>query len=648
VSRSLLAWTKSCAVGAARHWVASNQVQAHLGCERLVLTVSSLTPVISIVATFMVTLTLSPVALGKVGTPHSRPSTGTAHGGAPNMYAAITHNARKHHPSPGAARLAHGRDAGADVLVYGSGYRAPHGSLAVRAVQRRLASLGYRPGPIDGRYGPRTGAAVVRFQATHGLTADGIAGARTLAALAAAKPVLYPGEGYSPSGSDAVRSLQRHLAAAGFSPGPIDGRYGPSTERAVTQFQHARHLRTDGIAGPQTADHLQAVHSPPTHPRQAHVPSRRSAGRHQTRPAPVQPTGAPRQANPVPERTRQPGRHPAAFPLVWVIVLVGLLLAVLAGRLRRRRRGGDADAGARPVQPDGRDRLRAATPPTGTAADASDNTSVSMGVAEATGPGSSRPKAAHQEADQQEGAAAFRLGLLLAQEGERVGAEDAFRRADERGHADAAFELGVLLAHQGDNKGAKEAFRRAEKRGHPDAAFDLGALLVQEGDRAGAEEAFRRAAEHGDGGAASNLGVLLEQRGDLVGAKQAYQRADQRGHGVGAFNLGALLEEQGYLVAAKEAYQRADQRGDPDGANCLGLLLERAGDQSAAKEAFRRADQRGHPEGACNLGLLLKDEGDRAGAVGAFHRAGERSSPELVKVVRAALLELDPGEEDGQ
>ena len=42
---------------------------------------------------------------------------------------------------------------------------------------------GYAPGPIDGRYGPRTAQAVSRFQAAHGLVVDGIAGPFTLAAL---------------------------------------------------------------------------------------------------------------------------------------------------------------------------------------------------------------------------------------------------------------------------------------------------------------------------------------------------------------------------------------------------------------------------------------------------------------------------------
>jgi hypothetical protein len=53
----------------------------------------------------------------------------------------------------------------------------------VRLLQRALASLGYAPGPVDGRYGPSTQQALTRLQRASGLTADGILGPKTLAAL---------------------------------------------------------------------------------------------------------------------------------------------------------------------------------------------------------------------------------------------------------------------------------------------------------------------------------------------------------------------------------------------------------------------------------------------------------------------------------
>lgn len=53
----------------------------------------------------------------------------------------------------------------------------------VRQVQTRLTELGYFSGKIDGIFGEQTRAAVVRFQKAKGLSADGIAGPQTLAAL---------------------------------------------------------------------------------------------------------------------------------------------------------------------------------------------------------------------------------------------------------------------------------------------------------------------------------------------------------------------------------------------------------------------------------------------------------------------------------
>lgn len=53
----------------------------------------------------------------------------------------------------------------------------------VMQLQTRLAARGFPPGKIDGDFGPGTEAALINFQKSQGLVADGVAGPRTLAAL---------------------------------------------------------------------------------------------------------------------------------------------------------------------------------------------------------------------------------------------------------------------------------------------------------------------------------------------------------------------------------------------------------------------------------------------------------------------------------
>ncbi len=60
--------------------------------------------------------------------------------------------------------------------------RGSYGST-VRQIQEKLQSWGYYSGSVDGVYGSRTEEAVKKFQRKNGLTADGIAGSATLAAM---------------------------------------------------------------------------------------------------------------------------------------------------------------------------------------------------------------------------------------------------------------------------------------------------------------------------------------------------------------------------------------------------------------------------------------------------------------------------------
>lgn len=142
----------------------------------------------------------------------------------------------------------------AGPLEYGSGYAAPPEAGRVRVLQRALGKLDWAPGPVDGRFGPRTEAAVLRFQMATGLAVDGVVGPATWRTLAQAHSGgLRRGAGYeTPNGSARVRVLQSRLQDRGLEPGPVDGRYGPSTEAAVARLQHAANLEASGAVDSRT------------------------------------------------------------------------------------------------------------------------------------------------------------------------------------------------------------------------------------------------------------------------------------------------------------------------------------------------------------------------------------------------------------
>lgn len=62
----------------------------------------------------------------------------------------------------------------------------------VKALQKRLQAKGFSPGAADGLFGHGTEAALLAFQRSEGLLADGIVGPRTRAALEGGKPAPLP------------------------------------------------------------------------------------------------------------------------------------------------------------------------------------------------------------------------------------------------------------------------------------------------------------------------------------------------------------------------------------------------------------------------------------------------------------------------
>jgi N-acetylmuramoyl-L-alanine amidase len=134
--------------------------------------------------------------------------------------------------------------------------RGDHG-LEVLDVQQRLSALGYAiaADELTGAFGRSTEAAVRAFQELRHLRVDGLVGGDTWLQLVEAGFRLGDRTLYlhaPPFRGDDVRELQRKLNALGFDAGKQDGVYGPTTDRAVREFQRNVGDDPDGIVGLQT------------------------------------------------------------------------------------------------------------------------------------------------------------------------------------------------------------------------------------------------------------------------------------------------------------------------------------------------------------------------------------------------------------
>lgn len=136
----------------------------------------------------------------------------------------------------------------------------------VKELQQLLKSLGLYPYACDGKFGPKTEAAVKQFQKTHGLTADGWAGPQTMAKLratAAPAPTAPTPSGLKLGASgDAVKEVQLRLKALGLYNGAIGGNFGPGTEAAVKAFQKMKGLPQTGVVDATTLGKLRGGAAP--------------------------------------------------------------------------------------------------------------------------------------------------------------------------------------------------------------------------------------------------------------------------------------------------------------------------------------------------------------------------------------------------
>ena len=112
----------------------------------------------------------------------------------------------------------------------------------VKALQENLQRLGFFTGSLDGYFGPSTEDAVIKFQTSKGLQADGIVGPGTSELLERGRTTELA----------TIKDVQNKLKELGFNPGPIDGSFGFTTKAALMSFQRSKGLIADGSLNPET------------------------------------------------------------------------------------------------------------------------------------------------------------------------------------------------------------------------------------------------------------------------------------------------------------------------------------------------------------------------------------------------------------
>lgn len=198
------------------------------------------------------------------------------------------------------------RLSGAEDSRPGEGIAPENAGNLVAEVQRALLWRGFDPGPVDGRLGDRTRAAVRAFQRKIGVEADGnidlevlrqlkaietapgspaaaalppAAAAPRETQLASATPFDAPSDeeatsreagagasaaargeedaGTAPQATRAtVLAVQRALRRHGYEPGPLDGIEGAQTRAAIRSYQRRSGVAVDGRVDPALLDSL--------------------------------------------------------------------------------------------------------------------------------------------------------------------------------------------------------------------------------------------------------------------------------------------------------------------------------------------------------------------------------------------------------
>jgi TPR repeat protein len=209
-------------------------------------------------------------------------------------------------------------------------------------------------------------------------------------------------------------------------------------------------------------------------------------------------------------------------------------------------------------------------------------------------------------------AAAFRLGLLLADQ-DPDEAERWYRQAAQAGDLGAAVNLGVLIRDR-DPADAERWYRIAANGGDRDGQYNLALLLERDGQIDEAETWFRKAAGAGNQHAQQQLASMLARQGKLEEARTWWAKAEKglrkaanAGDRYAVSSLAELLYRQERLQEAEPWFRKLADTGSHQAETNLALLLWQQGKHDQAETWLRKAAAAGHAPAISNLGELLEE-----------------------------------------
>ncbi len=208
-----------------------------------------------------------------------------------------------------------------------------------------------------------------------------------------------------------------------------------------------------------------------------------------------------------------------------------------------------------------------------------------------------------------------------------------------------AGRLGVALAEIGDRERAEDALRLAVESGEIAASNDL-AILLRDGDRLGeAVQVLERAAAAGDPQAGANIVELLLEAGDGPGALDAAERYADETRPDSLVALADVRAQQGRVDDAEAFYRRAGQLGGLRAHTAYGqFLLAARGDVAGAEFEFREAERHLEPGWAYTMGRFLLDDG-RPDEARPYLQAAVDEGDQVAQDELAALDGEDPADD---